>query len=195
MVTWVSRMKWQQKNGTGLTCGVPCTHDDPPVVGISLNGADNLCQLVHSLPTVVCVHVHIFCTKVTPLEAIHWTKITWRRDDSLITCKTTPTQHTPYCTPSPLPSHHSPSSLCCNPLESRKSREPLASQMCTFFSLNFWAFVHPEINHRSSSATPRQNTRFVVNSGNWSRKLNLVWRITKTLLPHKLCCNSNLSSR
>ena len=66
-----------------------------------------------------------------------------------------------------------PSSLCCRPLESRNSLDPLASQIWTFFSPSFFPLVHPAINQSSSSATPRQNTRLVVSSGNWSRRLNL----------------------
>ena len=70
----------------------------------------------------------------------------------------------------------SPSSLCCSPLLSRKSRDPLASQILTFLSLSCLALVVPATNHRSSSATPRQNTRLVVRRGNWSRRLNLFAR-------------------
>ena len=38
--------------------------------------------------------------------------------------------------------------------------------------------MSPEMNHRSSSATPLQKTRLVVSRGNWSRRLNLFvrWR-------------------
>ena len=77
------------------------------------------------------------------------------------------------CTSYPPPPPPLPSSLCCSPLESRKALEPLASQMCTFLSLSCLAFVAPATNHSSSSASPRQNTRFVVSRGNWSRRLNL----------------------
>ena len=47
-----------------LTDRVPCTHDDPPVAGVGLDGVDHLSQLVHPLPTVVRVHVHILGPKV-----------------------------------------------------------------------------------------------------------------------------------
>ena len=59
-----------------LTDRVPCTHDDPPVVGVGLDGVDDLSQLVHPLPAVVRVHVHILGPKVPPLEAIHWPEVT-----------------------------------------------------------------------------------------------------------------------
>ena len=46
-----------------------------------------------------------------------------------------------------------------------------------------FADVHPLINHSSSSATPRQNTRFVVSKGNWLRRLNLIWAPNTDLVP------------
>ena len=59
------------------TWRVPGTHDDPPVVGVGSDGVDDLSQLVHSLPTVVCVHVHVVGSKVAPLETIHRAQVTW----------------------------------------------------------------------------------------------------------------------
>ena len=83
-----------------------------------------------------------------------------------------------YCAPKwrhwkPYTGPKSPSSLCASPLLSRNSREPLPSQMRTPLSCSSFAEVPPAMNHSSSSATPRQNTRFVVSSGNTlSRRLH-----------------------
>ena len=61
------------------------------------------------------------------------------------------------------------------PCLSRNSLEPFASQILIPFLFNSFALVHPLTNHRSSSATPRQNTRFVVRRGIMlSRRLNLI---------------------
>ena len=68
---------------------------------------------------------------------------------------------------------HVPSSRWCRPLESRNSLDPLASQMWMFLLDSSFALVLPDTNQRSSSATPRQNTRLVVSNGNWPRRLNL----------------------
>ena len=62
-----------------LTDWVPGRHDDPPIVRVCLDGVYDLCQLIHPLPAVVSVHINIFGTKVTPLEPIHWTEITWTK--------------------------------------------------------------------------------------------------------------------
>ena len=34
-----------------------------------------LCKLVNALAGVVCMHVCVYCTKVTPLVAIHWPQV------------------------------------------------------------------------------------------------------------------------
>lgn len=60
-----------------LTCRIPGTHDDPPVVGVGPDGLDDLGQLVHPLPCIVSVHVHIVSPEMSPLEPIHRTQITW----------------------------------------------------------------------------------------------------------------------
>ena len=59
-----------------LTHWVPSRHDDSSVVGFGLDGVDNPCQLVHPLTSVVRVHILILGPKVSPLEPIHWTKVT-----------------------------------------------------------------------------------------------------------------------
>ena len=41
----------------------------------------------------------------------------------------------------------------------------------------------PEINQSSSSTTPLQKTRLVVNSGNWLAKLNLIWAPNFDIVP------------
>lgn len=54
--------------------------------------------------------------------------------------------------------------------------------MCIFFSVNLLAFVQPWTNQSNSSATPRQNTRFVVSNGKtavtektWLKKCLSTW--------------------
>lgn len=80
------------------------------------------------------------------------------------------------------------------PCLSRNSLEPFASQILIPFLFNSFAFVHPLTNHRSSSATPRQNTRFVVRRGiTLLRRLNLIC-VPKTEIvpvPKKLKIHSN----
>lgn len=79
----------------------------------------------------------------------------------------------------PYTGPRSPSSLSVNPRLSRKSRDPLASQIFTPFSDSSLEFVDPLMNHSSSSRIPLQNTLFVVNRGNWSvkdcKKKNVTW--------------------
>ena len=57
-----------------LTDWAPSPHDSP-VVWVGIDGVDDLNQLVHPLTTVVRVHVNVIRSEVTPLEAIHWTKV------------------------------------------------------------------------------------------------------------------------
>ena len=59
-----------------LTDRVPSAHDDPPVVGVGLDGVDDLSQLIYPLSAVVSMHVHVLGPKVPPLEAIHRTEVT-----------------------------------------------------------------------------------------------------------------------
>ena len=61
------------------------------------------------------------------------------------------------------------------PRESRNSREPLASHMCTFLSASVLASVLPDMNQSSSSTTPRQNTLLVVRSGKLFERSYLIW--------------------
>jgi len=46
---------------------VPSAEEDTTIVGVCLDGVNNLSELVHSLPRVVGVHVRVFCSEVTPL--------------------------------------------------------------------------------------------------------------------------------
>lgn len=70
------------------------------------------------------------------------------------------------------------------PCLSRNSLEPFASQILIPFFLNSFALVHPLTNHSSSSATPRQNTRFVVKRGiTLLRRLNLIWVPKTEIVP------------
>lgn len=75
-----------------------------------------------------------------------------------------------------LNERNSPSSLSVNPAESRNSLVLFPSQMCMFFCCKSLALVLPLINQRSSSATPRKNTRLVVSRGKvLFRKLYRIW--------------------
>ena len=60
-----------------LTTWIPSTHDNPSVVGISLNLVYYVSQLIHALSRVVSVHVGVLCPKVTPLETVNWSQISW----------------------------------------------------------------------------------------------------------------------
>lgn len=51
--------------------------------------------------------------------------------------------------------------------------------LCVNYSLTLIYLTH----QRSSSTTARQNTRFVVNNGNWLRKLNLSWAPNILIVP------------
>ena len=62
-----------------LTFWVPCRHDDSAVGGVVANLVDNVSKLINTLATVVAVHVLVLSTKMTPLEPIHWAKVTWNR--------------------------------------------------------------------------------------------------------------------
>ena len=62
------------------------------------------------------------------------------------------------------------------PCLSRNFLESFASQIRIPFLHNSFAFVQPLTNQRSSSATPRQNTFFVVRRWNTLlHRLNLIW--------------------
>ena len=54
---------------------VPRTEDDPPIVRVVLELMYNLCQLVHSLPSVISLGIDILGAKVAPLETIHWPEV------------------------------------------------------------------------------------------------------------------------
>lgn len=71
---------------------------------------------------------------------------------------------------------NSPSSLSVNPAESRNSLVLFPSQMRMFFCCKSLALVLPLMNQRSSSATPRKNTRLVVSRGKvLFRKSYRIW--------------------
>jgi hypothetical protein len=55
--------------------GIPSRQDDAAILWIVLDLVNALRQLVHALPGVVGVHVHVFRAKVTPLEPVHGAKI------------------------------------------------------------------------------------------------------------------------
>jgi len=58
-------MEWNGKReGHTLTWRVPCTHDDPPIIGVCLDGVNHLGQLIHTFPTVGRVHVQLHRSKV-----------------------------------------------------------------------------------------------------------------------------------
>jgi hypothetical protein len=54
---------------------IPSRQDDAAILRIVLDLVNALRQLVHALPSVVGVHVHVFRAKVTPLEPVHGAKI------------------------------------------------------------------------------------------------------------------------
>jgi hypothetical protein len=54
-----------------LTCWVPGSEDDAPVVWLGLDLLHHLFELVHPLSGVVGVHVLVARAKVAPLEAVH----------------------------------------------------------------------------------------------------------------------------
>ena len=57
--------------------GVPCTEQDPAIGGVVLDLVNDFTQLVNALTGVVGVAVLVFCAKVSPLEAVDWTQITF----------------------------------------------------------------------------------------------------------------------
>mmetsp|Transcript_27304 Transcript_27304/g.73803 ORF Transcript_27304/g.73803 Transcript_27304/m.73803 type:complete len:383 (+) Transcript_27304:427-1575(+) len=58
-------------------CGVPSGEQQAAVVGVGFDARDEVCQLVHTLACVVGVHVLVLCSKVPPLEAVHWPQVTF----------------------------------------------------------------------------------------------------------------------
>jgi hypothetical protein len=70
----------------------------------------------------------------------------------------------------PYTGPRSPTSRCARPDLSRNSRDALPSQILTPLACSVAARVSPAMNQSSSSATPRQKTRFVVSSGSTSSR-------------------------
>lgn len=56
-------------------CRIPSRHDDTSIFWIVFNFVNAFCQLVHTLPRVVGMHIHVVRPKVTPLKAIDWTEV------------------------------------------------------------------------------------------------------------------------
>mmetsp|Transcript_6937 Transcript_6937/g.11704 ORF Transcript_6937/g.11704 Transcript_6937/m.11704 type:complete len:221 (+) Transcript_6937:67-729(+) len=55
---------------------VPSTHHNPPVLGVVDNLINAISQLIHTLSSIVSMHIFVLGTKMTPLESIHRSQIT-----------------------------------------------------------------------------------------------------------------------
>lgn len=53
------------------TFGVPSAQDDTTISRVLLDLLDTLSKLVNSLTRIVLLAIHVFCSKVPPLKAIH----------------------------------------------------------------------------------------------------------------------------
>ncbi len=75
--------------------GIPGAQDQAPVLWVGLDAGDDTGQLIHSLACVVCMHALVFCSKMPPLEPVHWPQVTllpagcrkFANSDSEIKCR------------------------------------------------------------------------------------------------------------
>src|ERR1700759_1384546 len=70
-------MTWRQGHKLQIL-RIPCTQDNPPVIGIVLQLMNHLRQLIDTLASIICLRIDIFCAEMSPLKPIDGTKITDR---------------------------------------------------------------------------------------------------------------------
>ncbi|KAH3658768.1 hypothetical protein OGATHE_006494 [Ogataea polymorpha] len=56
---------------------IPCAQNNSSIVGVGSQSINDFGQLIVTFACVVCIGVDIFCPKVSPLEAVNWTEISF----------------------------------------------------------------------------------------------------------------------
>lgn len=65
--------RWQSHFGEVRR--VPGGHDNASIFGVVLDLFDALRELIHSLASVIGVHVDVLSAEMTPLEAVDWSEV------------------------------------------------------------------------------------------------------------------------
>lgn len=64
-----------KKQKVSETCRVPGAENHPAVIGVGLDGLDQVLDLVHTLVSVVRAHGPVRSSKMPPLESVDWAKV------------------------------------------------------------------------------------------------------------------------